>query len=87
MLRAFQGRYSQRIRRELSERGRRMANARWKRWRANVASRPEPEPRMKRWHRFEYGVRDRLTGETCFRPLVSGRQASKALGLILKYLT
>ena len=43
------------------------------------------EPMMVRFHRFEYGVRDRITGETHFRPLVSVRQASKALGLIVKY--
>ena len=40
---------------------------------------------MVRWHRFEYGIRDTVTGETHFRPLVSGRQAAKAIGLILKY--
>ena len=46
----------------------------------------EQEPRMVRWNRFEYGVRDRLSGETHWRELVSARQAAKALGLILKYL-
>ena len=62
-----------------------MANARWERWRANVASHPEPEPRMKRWHRFQYGVRDKLSGEMAWRDLVSVRQAAKALGLIIKF--
>ena len=40
---------------------------------------------MERWHRFEYGVCDKRTGETHFRDLVSVRQAAKALGLILKH--
>jgi hypothetical protein len=62
-----------------------MARVRWAKWRAHAANRPEPEPKMQRWHRFEYGVRDKRTGETHFRDLVSVRQAAKALGLILKY--
>jgi len=45
----------------------------------------EHEPQMKRWHRFEYGVRDKLTGETHFRDLVSVRQAATALGLVSKF--
>jgi hypothetical protein len=40
---------------------------------------------MQRWHRFQYGVRDKVTGETHFRDLVSVRQAAKALSLILKH--
>ena len=85
MLRELQGRYSQRVRRALSARGRRMARARWAKWRPNAAARPEPEPQMRRWHRFEYGVRDKLSGESAWRDLVSVRQAAKALGLILKH--
>jgi hypothetical protein len=45
----------------------------------------EHEPKMERWFRFEYGVRDKLTGDMHFRDLSSVRQASKALGLILKF--
>lgn len=45
----------------------------------------DPEPKMERWHRFEFGVRDKQTGETAWHDLVSIRHASKALGLILKY--
>ena len=63
-----------------------MANARWAKWRADAANRPEPEPKMVRWHRFEYGVRDKQTGETHWRDLISVRQASRAIGLIIKYL-
>lgn len=85
MLRELQGGFSQRVRRALSERGRRMARARWAKWRAESGSRPEPEPRMERWYRFEYGVRDTLSGETHFRPLVSVRQAARALGLVIKF--
>ena len=86
MLTTFKGGYSQRLNRALSARGRRMAKSRWDKWRANAATRPEPEPKMQRWHRFEYGIRDRSTGETHWRELVSVRQAARALGLILKYL-
>lgn len=38
-----------------------------------------------RWHRFEFGVRDKLTGAVEFVDLKSVRHASKALGLILKF--
>jgi hypothetical protein len=62
-----------------------MARARWARWRLDPANHPEGEPKMVRWHRFEYGVRDKRTGEEHWRDLVSVRQASKALGLIRKY--
>jgi hypothetical protein len=46
----------------------------------------EDEPKMERWHRFEFGVRDKTTGETAWHDLVSVRHAAKALGLILKHL-
>jgi hypothetical protein len=45
-----------------------------------------PEPKFIRWHRFEFGVRDKLSQETHFVDLKSVRHAAKALGLILKYL-
>lgn len=45
----------------------------------------ESEPKMERWFRFEYAIRDKLTNETHWHDLVSARQAHKALGLILKY--
>ena len=44
------------------------------------------EPKMERWFRFEFGVRDKRTRETAWHDLVSVRHAAKALGLILKYL-
>lgn len=43
------------------------------------------EPKLVRWHRFEFGVRDKLTGETGFTDLKSVRHAKTALGLILKF--
>ena len=45
----------------------------------------EREPKLERWHRFEFGVRDKTTGETHFVDLRSVRHAAKALGLILKF--
>ncbi len=38
------------------------------------------------YHRFEFGVRDKHTGETAWHDLQSVRHAARALGLILKYL-
>lgn len=70
-------------RRITPEIGRRMARARWDRYHA---TQPEREPRMVRDYRFEFGVRDKETGETHWHDLVSVRHAAKALGLILKYL-
>lgn len=45
----------------------------------------ESEPKMQRWHRFEFGVRDKISGETHFTDLKSVRHAAKALGFILKF--
>lgn len=46
---------------------------------------PEREPKFTRFHRFEFAVKDKLTGEQSWHDLVSVRHAAKALGLILKY--
>lgn len=45
----------------------------------------DEEPRMLRWHRFELGVRDKVTGEVAWVDLKSVRHASKAMGLMLKF--
>lgn len=45
----------------------------------------ESEPKMQRWHRYEFCVRDKMSGETGWHDLVSVRHAAKALGLILKH--
>ena len=47
---------------------------------------PDREPNLRRFFRYEFGVRDRITGEIQFTELRSVRQASTALGLILKHL-
>lgn len=46
---------------------------------------PESEPKFERWYPFEFGVRDKRSGETHFVDLRSVRHASKALSLILKF--
>jgi hypothetical protein len=46
----------------------------------------EREPRMERWYRFQYGVRDKSTGEEHWRDLKSVRQMKTAVGLILKHI-
>ena len=45
----------------------------------------EREPKMERWCRFEFGVRDKVNGEAHFVDLKSVRHAARALGLILKF--
>lgn len=47
----------------------------------------EPEPRMRRWHRFEFRVRDRLTGEVSgWYELTSVRDLSRRTGVLLRHL-
>ena len=45
-----------------------------------------PEPKFVRAYRFEFGVRDKASGETAWHDLKSVRHAAKALGLVLKYI-
>ena len=45
----------------------------------------EREPKMERWYRFELGVRDKITGETCFVDLKSARDARERINAVLKY--
>lgn len=52
---------------------------------AAIAAGWRPEPRFVRAYLYEYGIRNVVTGETYWRTLTSARQASKALGLILKF--
>jgi hypothetical protein len=65
---------------------------RWRRRKAEIrneriaAGLLEREPKLDRWYRFEIGIRNKATGETCFVDLKSGRQAHKIAGLVLKYL-
>jgi len=46
----------------------------------------EREPKFVRAYRFEFGVRDKVSGETAWHDLKSVRHAAKALGLVLKYI-
>ena len=46
----------------------------------------EREPKLERWYKFEIGIKNKLTGETCFVDLKSARQAHKIAGLVLKYI-
>jgi hypothetical protein len=45
-----------------------------------------PEPKFVRAYPFEFGVRNKQTGETAWHDLKSVRHAAKALGLVLKYI-
>ena len=63
-----------------------MANMRAAKERKRIELGPvEDEPRMQRWYRFEFGVRDKTTGEVGWHDLVSIRHAAKALGLVRAY--
>lgn len=46
----------------------------------------EREPKLERWYKFEIGIKNKLTGETCFVDLKSARHAHKIAGLVLKYI-
>jgi len=85
MLHDWKGPYNRRLARKLSERGRRMARARWEAWKGQAHLRPEPEPKMKKGFPLEFGVRDKRTGEEHWHDLVSVRHAAKALGLVQKF--
>jgi hypothetical protein len=64
---------------------RKLANMRAAKERKRLENPIEREPKMIPWYRFEFGVRDKRTGETAWHDLVSVRHAAKALGLVLKY--
>lgn len=64
---------------------RKMAAMRAAKERKRLENPPELESRMQRWYRFEFGVRDKVTGQTDFVDLRSVRHAAKALGLILNF--
>jgi hypothetical protein len=69
---------------------RKMAN--WRRRKAEIrqeridAGLLEREPKFVRAYRFEFGVRDKATGEMAWHDLKSVRHASMALGLVMKFL-
>ena len=72
----------QRICNKLSNWRRRKAEIRQER----IVAGWRPEPKFVRAYRFEFGVRDKATGEMSRHDLKSVRHAAKALGLILKYV-
>ncbi len=53
--------------------------------RKRLARSHEEEPRFVRWHPLEFGVRDRVTGETVWMELRSGRDVAKRLAVLLRY--
>ena len=53
--------------------------------RKRLANPVEREPKMVRWFPLELGIRDKLTGETCWIDLKSARDAVKRITVILKY--
>ena len=68
---------------------RKMANmraAKERKRQERIAAGWEPKLKPVRAYRFEFGVRNKATGETHFVDLKSVRHAAKALGLILKFL-
>jgi hypothetical protein len=62
-----------------------LSNMRAAKERKRLANPVEREPKMKRWHRYEIGVRDRTTGECGWVELRSIRDAALRLGMILKF--
>ena len=46
---------------------------------------PVPEPERQRWHRLEFGVRDKLTGQTAWHDLKSVRHATIAVRVLLRH--
>ena len=44
----------------------------------------EPEPKLVRWHPFEFAVRDKRTGEVAWHDLVSVRHAELAFRALLQ---
>ena len=46
---------------------------------------PVPDPERQRWHRLEFGVRDKLTGQTAWHDLKSVRHATIAVRLLLRH--
>ena len=62
-----------------------MARARWAKWKASSASMPEPEPKMERWFPLEFGVRDKVSGTTCWLDLRSARDVTRRVSVLLRF--
>jgi len=55
--------------------------------RKRLANPPEHEPKMVPWYPLELGIRDKISGETCWIDLKSCRDAAKRIAVILKFYT
>ena len=65
---------------------RKLANMRAAKERKRLARGPrEEEPRMVRGFPLEFGVRDKVTGETVWLDLRSTRDVAKRVAVVLKY--
>ncbi len=66
-----------------------MENMRAAKARKRLENPPEHEPKMVPWHRFEFGVRDKVTGRASYgeawTDFVSIRDAVRRLRVIQKY--
>ncbi len=53
--------------------------------RKRMANPVDDEPRMVRWHRLQFGVRDKLTGDSMWMDLCSVRDAARRLSVLLRH--
>lgn len=62
-----------------------LANMRAAKARKRLANPPERKPKLVRWYALEFGVRDKVTGETVWMDLRSTRDVAKRVAVVLKY--
>lgn len=62
-----------------------MRAAKERKHQAAIAAGWTPEPKMIRYYPLEFGVRNKSTGEMAWTDLKSVRDASKRLGMILRF--
>lgn len=62
-----------------------MANMRAAKERKRLTNPIQDEPKFIRWFPLEFGVRDRITGETAWIELRSVRDAARRLAVLLKF--
>lgn len=53
--------------------------------RKRLDNQPEREPKMVPWYPMELGIRDKISGETCWIDLKSCRDAAKRIAVLLKF--
>jgi hypothetical protein len=64
-----------------------LANMRTAKARKRMENPPEHEPKFLPWYPLELGIRDKVSGETCWIDLKSCRDAAKRIAVILKFYT